>query len=118
MGKVNLITKKEADSIAAEYLKNTKVQSLYVTRDGQVFLHDKHSYLILHERSHKLEPSWFYTKEDSAIKEENEALNVNLSLKALKERFFKLTEDGKIEKSEWENLKFNDLRKKYKELTT
>lgn len=117
MAKVNLIAKAKADSIAAEYFKDSKILSLYVTRDGQVFLHDKHSYLVLHERTNGLEPSWFYTRGD-VKKEETKAPNVNLSFAALKERLLELTEQGKIETSEWEDLKFHDLRKKYKELTS
>jgi len=119
MARVNTITIEAADKIAAMYFKNESVQSLYVTRDGQVFYANKAHYLKLHERANKLESSWFYTKGESKVKEVEiveeitEAKNPTMSFSSLKKHFQELTEKGEIKLSEWKDLKFAQLLKLY-----
>lgn len=121
--RINIISKAAADKIAASYLSNKKVHSLYVTRDGQVFYKGKEGYMRMHEKHYKLEKSWFYSghpkievKEIKEIKKEVQADNQNMSFAALKQHFQNLTNKGEIKESEWSGLKFAQLQKKYKEL--
>jgi len=120
MARVNTITKEAADKIAAMYFKNESVHALYVTRDGQVFYADKAHYLKIHERANNLEKSWFYSKGQSSQKEVVEVVEDNpqetkepMSFNSLKKHFQDLTKEGKIEESEWSDLKFAQLRKLY-----
>lgn len=124
MGQVNLITKSKADAIASSYLENKNVQSLYVTRDGQVFYPENKSYMKMHEKANKLDLSWFYSKDKKEVlkpeKAQKEVVEPkqepNLSFAALKKYFQDLTVKGKIELSDWNNLKFAQLREKYEEI--
>jgi len=130
MGKVNLITKEKADSIAKEYLSMDKVKAVYITRDGQTFLAGSVAYARLHERTHKLEPSWYYaSKELKSTKESTEldidvdedtgnSSGINLATMnkaALIEVANDLTEIGKAEKTEWSSLNMENLRNYLKE---
>ena len=133
MAKVNLITRTAAEEIAASYFKNENVHSLFVTRDGQVFYADKKHYMRMHERSNKLDPSWYFergaeivsakkidkvepeAKKEEIVEQEKEK-EPTMSFASLKKHFQQLTDEGKIEKEEWESLKFAQLRKKYEEI--
>jgi hypothetical protein len=122
MARVNLITKETADKIAASYLKNKSVHSLYVTRDGQVFYANMAHYMKRHVKIKGLEPSWVYPSNDNkeVVKEVEAEEVVSQEIKepatsfaGLKKHFQELTEKGEIKESEWSNLKFAQLRKLY-----
>ena len=70
MRKVNLITKAQADEKAKNYFDNSKAQSLFITRDGQIFLKGSEGFMKMHERDCKLDPSWHYLKDQEIVVEE------------------------------------------------
>ena len=120
MRKVNLITKKQADARAQNYFENSKVPSLYVTRDGQIFLKGSENYMRMHEKDCKLDASWPYSRDaEKAVekkapksKEEDKKVNVNnMSLQALRTLANDLTSEGTIKKEDWEKLEYKDLKK-------
>ena len=120
MANVNLISEAAAKEIAASYFENSSVQSLYVTRDGQVFYPKSKHYMNMHERNAKLQPSWFFEKgknvkiiEDVKKEINNMGDDTPVTLKALKKHFQLLTDKGDIKQEEWEGLKFAQLRELY-----
>lgn len=123
MKKVNLITKKQADEKAQNYFENSKVPSLYVTRDGQIFLKGSESFMVMHEKDCKLEKSWTYFRdadmqivektEEPEIKKEKEEKKVNvndMSLQALKAHADKLIKSKKIKKDDLKDLDYKGLK--------
>ncbi len=114
MKKVNLISKDRADEIAKNYFENSKADSLYVTRDGQVFLKGSEGFMGMHEKDCGLERSWSYSKDNKIVKEEpkkeNKKSSGQMSFKALQDYAIELTDKGELVIEDWENLNFKELK--------
>lgn len=114
MRKVNLITKAKADEIADNYFENSKAVSLYITRDGQVFLKGSENYMSMHEKDCNLEKSWSYSKDEKIVKEvpvkEKKMNTGTMSFKALQDYAIELTDKEILKIEDWENLKYQDLK--------
>lgn len=115
MKKVNTISKSVADEIAKNYFENSEAKSLYITRDGQIFLKGSENYMSMHERDCQLEKSWPYSRDEDIVVEEpikkSKKKNIGtMSFKALQDYAIELTDKEILKIEDWENLDYKELK--------